>query len=833
LEEVHEAILEFDEDYVVRFCNDIYLASIGRRRDEVIGKNVSEYFPEFRQSVFFEASEACLREKRPTALIGYSHLAGNWMFVRAFPHPGGMYVLANKADESTVEQYQLSKEGVRDPLTRLPNKLALTLELTRRLERDTRFALAMIGLNRFKGVNDAEGFAAGDRVLAEMASRLQLAIRESESLFRLNSDIFVLLLPHQSSVAELETLHRVMAPTLGPIRVNDKNLILGAAASIVHAPSGGRDAETLIRHGAIALREAKRSRQEAAVVTYREGLDSQAELIDGAREAWFELDSNWRVIDCNQTYLDGLSRARGEVVGLSPYDYVPNFSSTVFFPAMEATLTSRKPTSAVGFSTVLGRWVVSRHFPLPHGGTMNRAADASEEDIRLFKLANSSDLDELTGLPSERALIQDMEERLGSGQRFYLLLLGLSRFKAVNEIGGMVEGNRVLCDMAARLQVASAAGDRVFRLNSDLFPVLMQDNDSTFAQRVVALESCVARPVLVGGREMILGARGGLVVALDDTQSADVLIRHATLALKKAKLGGATRIAAFEPSMARESDLRGILELELRTALASEQLTLHFQPKGSLKNGALRGAEALIRWDHPSLGMIPPVRFLPLAEDCGLMPEVDRWVLAHTLQRMKELKLAHINIPISINISAQSLSDPAFPMQLKAAVDYSGVDPVMLDIELPEGTMMADVKASGRVLAALVDLGVTISIDDFGTGYSSYASLARFPISTLKIDRAFIMDMDVNETNQTIVSGMIGLAHSMRLNVVAEGAETEEQMVMLRAMGCDEVQGYAYARPLPFPEFCSLATTKLRDAPNNIHAAVLPSGRPLEEELGT
>ena len=813
LQEVGEAIVDFDDDYLVRFCNDTYLSSIGRLSEEVIGKSVFDYFPTFRESAFFEVSETCRRERRPVALIGYSTLASSWMFVRAFPHPGGTYVFANKADDSTVEQYQLSKEAVRDPLTRLPNRLALTREVERRLERDEPFALALIGLNRFKNVNDMEGLAAGDRVLVEMASRLQNAMREDESLFRLNSDIFAVLLGQTGGAAEFKTLRRVMAPTMSPVQANSQNLILGSATGIVHAPGGGRDAETLIRHAALALGEAKRSKQDA-IVRYRPGLDYQAELIEGAREAWFEVDANWRVLDCNQSYLDGLSRERNQVVGASPYDYVPNFSSTVFFPAMEACRISRRPTSAVGFSSVLGRWVVSRHFPMEHGGMMNRAADASEEDIKRFKLANLSDLDDLTGLPSERALVQDIEERLGKGEHFYLLLLDLSRFKTVNEIGGMVEGNRVLCEMASRLQMASDAGDRVFRLNSDLFPVLMRDNDSTFAKRVLALENCAARPIIVCSREMILGARGGLVVALDDSKGPDVLIRHAALALKKAKLGGASWIAAFEPSMERESDLRSVLESELRTALINEQLTLYFQPRGSLANGDLRGAEALIRWNHPRLGLVPPLRFLPLAHDCGLMPDVDRWVLAQALQHIKELRRAHINKPISINISAQTLSDAAFPEHLRAALDSSGVEPGLLDIELPEGTMMADVKASGRVLAALVKMGVTISIDDFGTGYSSYASLARFPISTLKIDRSFIMDMDVNETNQMIVHGMIGLAHSMRLNVVAEGAETLEQMAMLDEMGCDEVQGYAYGRPLPFSEFCSLATAKLRDAEN-------------------
>lgn len=808
LEAVHEEIVDCDDDFVIRFCNDAYLASIGRSRDEVIGKSIFEYFPDFRESVFYKARGLCLAAGS-AALIGYSAITQSWMFVRAFRHPGGWYLLANKADESTVEQYQLSKEAVLDPLTRLPNKLALTMEIAQRLARDEHFSLALIGLNRFKSVNDSDGLAAGDLVLREMASRLQDAAKGAEALYRLNSDIFVLLLKGSSHVAENELVRTAMAQTLRPVQVNHGELVLGAAAGVVEAPSGGRDAETLIRHGIIALGEAKRLKQDA-IVRYRHALDYQAEIFEGAREAWFEVDANWRVLDCNQAYLDGVGRLRHEVVGFCPYDCIPNFSSTVLFPAMEACLISRKPTSGVGLSMETGRWIISRNFPLEHGGMMSRSADASDEDLKRFELFNLSDLDELTGLPSERSLVQDMEERLRNGKKFHLLLLDISRFKTVNEIGGMAEGNRVLCEMASRLQVASDPGDRVFRLNSDLFPILMQDDAETFAERVLALENCVARPVVVSGREIILRTRGGLVVALDDSRTADVLIRHAVLALKEAKKGGASRIAAFEPSMERESDLRSILESELRTALASEQLTLYFQPKGSLANGEMRGAEALIRWNHPKWGLVPPVRFLPLAQESGLMPELDRWVLSNVLQRMKEFKLAGINIPISINISAQSLSDPAFPQHLKAALESSGVEPGRLDIELPEDTMMADVKASGRVLAELVRLGLTISIDDFGTGYSSYASLAHFPIRTLKIDRSFISDMDVNEINQTIVQGMVRLAHSLRLNVVAEGAESVEQMLMLREMGCDEVQGYAYGRPTPFSEFCSLATARIQ-----------------------
>jgi diguanylate cyclase (GGDEF)-like protein len=810
LDEVHEVMVDCDDDFVVRFCNDAYLASIGRTRDDVIGKSIFDYFPGFRESVFFEARELCQKEGK-AALIGYSAIAKCWMFVRAFRHPGGTYILANRADESTVEQYQLSKEAVRDPLTRLPNKLALTLELTERLARDERFSLAMIGLNRFKTVNDTEGLTAGDQVLTDMASRLEGATRIGEILYRLNSDVFVLLLKSQGSVADNDALRRVMAPALCPVHVNNRSFVLGAAAGIVDAPSGGRDPETLIRHGALAMGEAKRSKRDT-ISKYRPGLDSQAELFEGARESWFEVDASWRVLDCNQTYLDAIGRARADVLGASTYDYIPNFSSTLLFPAMEACLISRKPTSGVGFSTELGRWIISRHFPLEHGGMMNRSADASDEDIERFELLNLSDLDDLTGLPGERALVQDIEDRLRNGMPFYLLLLDIGRFRTVNEIGGMAAGNRVLCEMASRLQVASDSGDRVFRLNSDLFPVLMRDDAHTFDQRVLALENCVTQAVMVSGREMILGARGGLVVARDNSRGADALIRHAALALKEAKKGGASRITAFEPSMERESDLRSILETELRTALASEQLTMYFQPKGTLANGQMSGAEALIRWNHPSWGLVPPIRFLPLAHDCGLMPELDRWVLAHVLERMKEFQQAGIRIPISINISAQSLSDPAFPEHLKSALDSSGVEPGLVDIELPEDTMMADVKASGRVLAELVALGLTISIDDFGTGYSSYASLARFPIRTMKIDRSFITDMDVNEINQTIVHGMIGLAHSLRLNVVAEGAETVEQMSMLEEMGCDEVQGYAYGRPLPFAEFCALASAKLRRA---------------------
>jgi diguanylate cyclase len=247
------------------------------------------------------------------------------------------------------------------------------------------------------------------------------------------------------------------------------------------------------------------------------------------------------------------------------------------------------------------------------------------------------------------------------------------------------------------------------------------------------------------------------------------------------------------------------LEGELRTAIDGNQFTLMIQPKVSLSTGQVVGGEALIRWAHPKRGMLAPGAFLGIAQEIGAMVSLDQWVLKQTLRYITDLAAQGRNIPLSMNLSVDSLNDMYLADRIAKALSDAKVDPLLLEVEIPEGALMHDVKISSKVLNELHAMGVTISIDDFGTGYSSFAYLAQFPVHVLKIDRSFIKDMHLGEANKKIVRGMIRLAHSLSLEVIAEGAETEDQLTQLKRMKCDSVQGYVMAKPMPFKDFVSFA----------------------------
>ena len=310
---------------------------------------------------------------------------------------------------------------------------------------------------------------------------------------------------------------------------------------------------------------------------------------------------------------------------------------------------------------------------------------------------------------------------------------------------------------------------------------------------------------MLNGQTFILGASAGIVRAPEHGADAEELLKRALLSLRQAKRLGTAQVLVYEGALETATRQRSELESQLRAAMDAGQFVLMLQPKGSLDGRHVVGAEALIRWPHPERGLLAPDQFLPLAQECGLMPALDRWVLRHALSQVQTLRRLGLEVPIAINLSVDSLSDSGLVDSVLAALRDTGIEAGMLDIEIPEGALMRDVATSASVLAGLDELGVGISIDDFGTGYSSFAYLARFPVHTLKVDRSFVHDMTTNPASRAIVKALIRLAHSLQMRVVAEGAETDEQMAMLQRMRCDEVQGYGYGRPMPFERFVEFA----------------------------
>jgi diguanylate cyclase (GGDEF)-like protein len=523
--------------------------------------------------------------------------------------------------------------------------------------------------------------------------------------------------------------------------------------------------------------------------------DDLAALLQLAGEAVIFVDHQWVVRYCNEVYLSNLGMTRDQVIGRTPFDYQPLFERSIFYESIENCRQTRKPFAQIGYSTVLGRWLMVRVFPVD-GGMMMLANDASDSVVQQYHLAAQAVADTLTGLPNKLALTRDMAALLDSGDPFYLTLLSLNRFKGVNDALGYAGGDRVLMEVASRLQSGTVEGETLYRLNGDEFAVVSRNDVVQCPARVMAWQVAAEQALLIDGKSFVLAYSAGAVASPRDGDAAELLLKRAALALHQSKRESHRDVAFFHSGLETQSTLRAELEADLRRAIQEQQFVLMLQPQGCLASGEVVGAEALIRWQHPTRGLLMPGQFLPLAQDCGLMGQIDSLVLAQAVALVAAMRRNGIQVRVSINLSVDSLADPSVPERVAQVLQAAQVAPQWLEVEITEDSLMKDIDTSTRVLEALSRMGVCVSIDDFGTGYSSFAYLARFPVSTLKIDRSFIKDMQAGAASHKIVTGMVRLGHSLQLTVVAEGAETAEQIDLLRRLHCNVVQGYGYARPM-------------------------------------
>jgi diguanylate cyclase len=534
-----------------------------------------------------------------------------------------------------------------------------------------------------------------------------------------------------------------------------------------------------------------------------EGVDLD-QLLMQAGEAIVFVDSNWTVRYCNSVYLSNLGLSRREVLGKTPFEYFPNFKRSIFYETIERCRRDRKPTAKIGYSTVLDRWLMVRVFPTSEG-MMMLANDASESVVRQYQLAQQVLKDPLTGVPNKLGLINDLEGLFERNDAFSLLVIGLDRFRSINDALGYAGGDMALLEVASHLQTATVPGEQLYRLNGDEFCVLQKQGAEVIQARADQLIGVAKQPLMLHGHRFVLGASVGCVVRDTECHDPEQMLKRAALALRHAKKTNRGGLVMYESGLERSSQLRTELEAELRAAIDSQQLLLMLQPKGSLSEGKLVGAEALIRWAHPKRGIVSPAEFLPLADDAGLMATIDQMVLKQALHQISTLYAMGIVLPVSINLSVQSLGDVCVVDRVREALMAANVPPNLLEIEIPEGALMQDVDASARVLAELNSMGVRLAIDDFGTGYSSFAYLARFPVHTLKVDRSFVRDIATNDTSHKIVKSLVRLAHSLQLSVIAEGVEETADMEILKRIRCDMVQGYAFGRPMPFDKFVEFA----------------------------
>ena len=434
------------------------------------------------------------------------------------------------------------------------------------------------------------------------------------------------------------------------------------------------------------------------------------------------------------------------------------------------------------------------------------------QDITNRKLAESQLLhdafhDTLTGLPNRALFIDRLKQALAKTKRlgrnqFSVLFLDLDRFKVINDSLGHLVGDQLLVGIARRLEACLRPGDTLARLGGDEFTILLEDvNDIAEAISVAErVEIELSSPFNLGGHEVFTTVSVGIAPSTTGYDRPDEILRDADTAMYRAKSLGKARHEVFDKTMhARAMNLLQ-LESDLRRATERQEFILYYQPIMSLETGVICGMEALIRWQHPEHGIIPPSNFIPIAEETGLILQIGQWGLREACHQLREWQSRFPEgapFPVSVNLSSKQFSQPDLLGQVIGALQETGLDPSGLRLEITESVVMENIESATNMLKQLRDFGVESSIDDFGTGYSSLSYLHRFPSSTLKVDRSFISGMCEQRENLEIIRTIIMLARNLGMTIVAEGVETKEQMTQLRALGCEYVQGYYFSKPMP------------------------------------
>jgi diguanylate cyclase (GGDEF)-like protein/PAS domain S-box-containing protein len=447
------------------------------------------------------------------------------------------------------------------------------------------------------------------------------------------------------------------------------------------------------------------------------------------------------------------------------------------------------------------RWFDATFSPLPEGGDVLAVLhDVTDRQRFEAELRHQALHDAVTGLPNRLLLMDRLEQSLSRGRRRNeppaLLFVDLDHFKTVNDSLGHATGDQLLRAVADRLRGAVRGEDTVVRLGGDEFAVLMESPAGGGGAEALAdrLLQMLRPPFDLGGGRVTVSASIGIAMA-GRTSTGPELLREADLAMYRAKVGGRNGFAVFRPEMSEAVAERLMLESDLATAIEQQQFHLLFQPIMNIRAGTMEGVEALVRWDHPTSGRLTPDRFIPIAEDTGLIVDIGRWVLREATSAASRMPAP---LSMSVNVSARQLGSDRFVDDVRQALVESGLEPSRLVLEITESMLMQDMAASAGRLETLKALGVSVAIDDFGTGYSSLAYLQHLPIDILKIDRSFISSIAMNTEATALVRALVEMGQALRLRTVAEGVENEAQVVLLQEEHCDFAQGFLYSRPVEF-----------------------------------
>ena len=652
-------------------------------------------------------------------------------------------------------------------------------------------------------------------VVSDAGHHIGIVTERQAALFpkRIFADLIVLRQPQPVSAdTDLATLHALTTDsTEGYVPVQEQD---GSLLGVVSELSVF-----------VALSESERRlREEQEELVAKLGVELRnrrmaAGVFESTSEGIMVTDPQLRILLVNKAFSDTTGYSEAEVLGQTPTLLGSGRHDASFYTAMWASIHETGGWSGEIWNRrrngeIYPEWLHINTVRDPEDGSIQHFIGVFS-DVTHFKSVQSrlhelAYYDPLTNLPNRQLLLDRLEQAVAQAHRdhggFSLIIIDLDRFKDVNDSLGHGFGDRILVECAHRLRTLVRASDTVARLGGDEFTVMIADAQAEWSTAAVALKiiEALSHPIIEGDRTVFLSASIGITRYPDDALTAGELLRHADTAMYRAKEEGRNRYCFYTPELHDRVSQRLRLETELRECLRQDALTIAWQPQVRLSDHALVGCEVLARWNHPEFGEVSPTRFIPIAEDSGLIIELGRQVLDNALAKMVAWRGSNGHSPprlrVAINVSAIQLRSPDAIDDIMQRIRRHGLDPADVELELTESALMDREQSANTLVHKLGEHGIRLAVDDFGTGYSNLAYLKRFAVHRLKIDRAFIEDLTTDHTDRQIVSAIIAIGHSLGLEVVAEGVETAEQAALLRELGCDEAQGYYFGKPGSFDE---------------------------------
>lgn len=540
----------------------------------------------------------------------------------------------------------------------------------------------------------------------------------------------------------------------------------------------------------------------------RRANERNAAILMSITEGCFSVDRNWIVTYINPQAEKWLRRSAQDLVGKNLWFEFPKAIEGAFYHTYHQALHTNRFASCDAYYEPLDVWFEARAYPYPEGLTVF-FMDITERKNAETALIRSASYDQMTGLMNRNACLSAIQQHLEKARQLGIplavLFIDIDRFKEVNDAFGHQVGDRVLTEIARRL-IARADDDKVpARISGDEFifilPNTLPEVAKAFSERLI---DAIAAPLEVDGVDITLGASIGIAFTEKGDITADELMNQADTAMYWAKDGGRHATSLYSADIDRWGTQRLKLRHEIRPAIELQQFALHYQPQFRLKDNTIAGAEALVRWQHPQLGLLSPGAFLEIAEASPAINELGAWVFDEACRQLALWNQQGHNLVMSINVSARQLGNYRLPEIVACCVRKHGIDPGCIKIEITESMLSQDFSLAETVLLKLKDLGFRIALDDFGTGYSNFTYLNRFPVTELKIDRSFVQPITHDASALAMLNGIIGLAKSLNLSVICEGVETERQRAVLRTTACDLIQGYLTGRPVPADEFGEL-----------------------------